>query len=393
MLGFATLRKVQKWRVILSADERDCRCPQSPSLVMFCRELYLQPPKSMEVLIQPMKKPSSLYSNWFNRSTYFKIEEIFQPLKLFRNVTCLGLRALKGMYYTDDTIEDDRIPHHIAPTLRSDLESLVQGSGQVILVFKMYERLADYACVFERCERFKNDMSVSYFRLVHGILYPPNDTDPRERTAEELLNPFTHHPVEELLQTANRQSIDREPNNFIRTRKDLLQYLEPQYQRIAAAAAKMADFVKSWKRPNNLLDPLLNISYWSWEGVAIEDFGIAVLHVEEYAKAFHRDAPLLIQGRIRAMQRQFDLAYRNLPRELLLTELSDWLEEAQATRKKVIKNSTNVSRFIKCFKAAVNDMDTQYLSIRKTRKALLSLIRPIARKITALVWKCGVVMR
>jgi hypothetical protein len=370
MLDFAPIRKVRRWRVILTADQKECHWPQSPAFVMFCRELYQQPLKSLEVLIQPMENPSSTYQYSFNRTSHFKMEEILQPLALFRNVTRLELRTLKGMYLTEDMpelLDVDEIPHHIAPKLKSDLMSSAQGVSPVVLVFKMYEKLASYARSFERCERFRKEMSVSYSDLVHGISYPRKDND---RRPEELLNPFTHHPIEGMLQTANRQSIDHEPDAFMKTRKDLLQYLEPQYQRIAGAAAKMADFVKSWKRSSHLLDPLLDLPNWRWEGFAVEDFGIAALRVEEYATAFRRDAPLHIQGKIRAVQRQFDLAYKNSPRDRLLEELSDWLEVVQGEGNETMKNSTRMSQFTKCFQAAVDDMDTQYLSIRKMRKAL-----------------------
>ena len=56
------------------------------------------------------------------------------------------------------------------------------------------------------------------------------------------------HPVETNLEMASIASEDNDADAFKQARSAVLEYLEPQYQRIVAQAAAMAEFVKAENR-------------------------------------------------------------------------------------------------------------------------------------------------
>lgn len=78
--------------------------------------------------------------------------------------------------------------------------------------------------------------------------------------------------------------------------------------------------------------------------------------LEDYAKSFERDMPLSVKILIREQKRRFESYYDCLPRDQALKRLGtmllhrDWRE------------------FVHYFKIAVDNMDTQYLEIRASRK-------------------------
>jgi hypothetical protein len=109
---------------------------------------------------------------------------------------------------------------------------------------------------------------------------------------------------------------------FLEERDAVLEYLEPQYQKIAAAASTTADFIKRGKKAGFFFDP--NVSGELSYPDPTELAG-AMIVLEDYAKAFVRDVSSHTREHIRVMQHEFDLHYSTMPREMLLKQMSGWL--------------------------------------------------------------------
>ncbi|KAE9373640.1 hypothetical protein N431DRAFT_465918 [Stipitochalara longipes BDJ] len=115
-------------------------------------------------------------------------------------------------------------------------------------------------------------------------------------------------------------------------------------------------------RPSSKHEALFSIEARSnqrWNSVLITS---CLLNLEDYAKSFVRDVPYDIRFQIRKQQRKFDLIYASLEREVLMRKLSEALE--------IDRPTTHPLAWKTWFMAAVDDMDKQYLEIRKARKEL-----------------------
>jgi hypothetical protein len=88
-----------------------------------------------------------------------------------------------------------------------------------------------------------------------------------------------------------------------------------------------------------------------------------IMYLEDYAATFVRDVPSYTKFHIRKEKEEFDFAYSTLEREMTMAMLYN----IQALRSMVYATR----EWRKWFKSAVDDMDKQYLAIRKARKALL----------------------
>jgi hypothetical protein len=175
-------------------------------------------------------------------------------------------------------------------------------------------------------------------------------------------NPFMEypiHPVEESLLLCSVGSESNEAEKFLSPRSNLLNYLEPQYQRIANASLQITKFVKAEKKPGCLLSQKPATESEAIRSIAT--WGMILL--EDYAQSFSRDVPLSTRINIRSSQHKFDAAYASLERESILKRLSGILENDDFQMNTPLK-------FVELFKQAVDDMDMQYLEIRKARKEL-----------------------
>jgi hypothetical protein len=169
---------------------------------------------------------------------------------------------------------------------------------------------------------------------------------------------------------------DIEP--FLNARATVLGYLEPQYQRIANASLQLAEFVKAEKkRGGALFGPSL-----------LENYEVeprctrALLLLEDYAQSFVRDVPLATRINIRKRQTKFDCAYAFLERETLLKRLSSILVNDNV-------KITGSGKFFELFRLAVDNMDKQYLVIRKARKELFDCDDDTYERIVdPELWKC-----
>jgi hypothetical protein len=178
------------------------------------------------------------------------------------------------------------------------------------------------------------------------------------------VNPFKMfwHPVENGLELAKTAAEDdSREQEFKVARAQVVNYLEPQYQRISAASLRITDFVKDQKFQSGLFDPTPSSTGQNWGRVPFDPrifITEALELLQNYANSFTRDAPPDIKALFVSQKSRLDSYYDRMPRELILTRLSS------------LQQSGDYREFIPLFKAAVNDMDTQWLQIREARKAL-----------------------
>jgi hypothetical protein len=207
----------------------------------------------------------------------------------------------------------------------------------------MHEQLVHYAQSFERIETFKSQMTLSYIEEQissssgehdYGCGGPIDSNSEDHDEAVALRSPYLTvsckdaHPVEKALSEANYASSGYLPQihgtdwSFFDARNDVLNFLEPQYQRIAAAGREMAEFMKLSKREGDFLDPAGRETH----GCCLETLTRALICLETYAKSFSRDIPENLQPRFRIWKQDLDLLYEKLPREWLLRCLDNWVK-------------------------------------------------------------------
>lgn len=201
--------------------------------------------------------------------------------------------------------------------VKADLERFLgnEGNNSGLAIYNIYCRLLTYAQAFERSETYKMQMDSEYGYIrqrVNDLLsdfpersdVPKEDghhrglrlLEPRGRSydydyPQPPLSPFKgtkYHPVERALEHASYAWEVDHPEILSDARDKIVNYLEPQYRRITAAALICNNFVKHKKRNLVLFD---NMEYsQAWDLLA--EF---LLQVRKYARSFARDVPDEIQ--------------------------------------------------------------------------------------------------
>jgi hypothetical protein len=175
-------------------------------------------------------------------------------------------------------------------------------------------------------------------------------------------NPFSlqgvlyQHPVEQSLRAAFRETIRHNSDAFKQHRSNVLERLEPQYQRILAASAKLVDFIKSEKRAHRFLSPDFTDKLIHQELMAE-----GLVLVEDYNEALKkRDIPETVRVLIKCVQEQFDASYERSSSQSIMRDLQlSW-------------KTQDCTAFRNNFKRAVNKLDQVYLRIRDTRNQLFT---------------------
>ena len=347
--------------MVLSANADEYPVAPHARFVYFCRALFDNPPQSLKVLILPRgeefnSRPASY--PWEQRTgNYHALSRVISPLKILRKVCDFQLAEADG----DDVgvyqplLDRSNLPWHDLNTdFKAKVKALVESDQPIQHLFKMLRNLVVYAQSFERCEQYRRDMNPTYG--IASCLLSGAHSFP------EIENPFMRgpiHPVENALLIASKACDDDDIEAFKPARKLVIEYLEPQYQRIAVAATLVAVLVKKRKKPGYLFDP--KSPKLGFKCRYNSDYTALTLLLEDFAKSFNRDMPAMTRYHIRSCQRKFNLSYSTQPREVLLKQISDCLED---------QYSSTGDDFVKWFKAAMDDMDSQYLQIRASRKAL-----------------------
>ncbi|CZR65105.1 uncharacterized protein PAC_15005 [Phialocephala subalpina] len=348
------LTKIKRWRVFLSAAELDewsimeGQCPREDFLT-FCRAICNVQLLSLDVLLVPDIE---------NGEEKYGIGRVLQPLQLLRNVQHLEISQANMVPWShaDSIRNDDGRSAPILPSqLISKIKTVVQGNSLPTHVFKKYDRIVPYAQAFERNKGFAARMKPDYFSFRTSDWSKFDNRGSRSYPN----SPFKRgeiHPVENALEFAAFASEANDMALFKTSRQTVIDFLEPQFARIQHAALQVSSFVKCHKRPGRFLD-IEGYSPYRFGMQKLPIYGEATLLLEQYAESFVRDIPYSKLVELRLEGEDWKSVYRNLPREVMLQKLSLVIE----------KKEINHDQFFGLFKALVDDMDKQYIEIRKTR--------------------------
>ncbi|KAF4625446.1 hypothetical protein G7Y89_g12724 [Cudoniella acicularis] len=376
----AAVKKVRKWSIVV-ASRRDPSL-QRLRVVLFARAISDNPPRQLQLLLH---SPQPLSGHEECRVAF---KQMLQPLKILRNVNFEVARLKHSQMPANQQQEGAKISSKTLTAIKKELK-VVKKESSVQPVFRMCERLVAYAQSFERHEQFRSEMAPSYFDIMSKREYrdmnrssrPPRRTYANGSSTNKAPNPFTtkpQHPVEAGIHLAIKHSSDLKSIGFLEARRKALEYLEPQYQRIAEAASKLTAFIKAHKIENHLFDSNSKEPFETHQGrlhrgqqtLFDKHFVEAMVLLEDYAAAFTRDVPHGTRINIRQVQRTFDHCYANKHREVLLRRLNDMLEDEPNQEPFDAERRRKIALFTESFRHAVDDMDEQYLQIREARKRL-----------------------
>jgi len=375
------VRRVKHWKVVIGAHKdifRDSEAP-TPSFVHFCRAICQHPPKSLTVSIVPrgncLVKQLCNYANV--TAQYHDITEVLKPLRMLRNIKRVSIVAgeIPDFPVYREPAPGEIQPHEISPALITELSQLAQGDKPVKHIFLMYRKLVAYAQTFERIKGFKSDMDPHYGQALHRLRSSGKYIGGGDWGSPYKGNP--HHPVENALDYASAACELGKVSTFLKARKAVLEYLEPQYRRILECSLQLLEYIKQHKVAESFLSAVAPSPIFSGPPPAE-----AMLRLGDYANAFVRDVPWEIRLRMRDLQRIFGLPYAKLPREALMHQLTSLFDSGDFSH-------LSIPEFTNLFKLAVDDMDTQMLEIRKARKELFDKdFEDLGHDVDLELWRC-----
>jgi hypothetical protein len=386
--------RVKNWKILVSRLDFywDNRFRLSWNLFKFCRAICHSAPDTIELAIIP----SSMEEAFTNAEEHtVEMYALLAPLKILRRVGNLLIRAaepedLRGLtllrkWEPDDpdtgfnTAEDIPVVESWdLPTKEAEdeLVDLVTGDSPVELLFEMYRNLLTYAQTFERIEALKLGMGLDpqkRFEQYLGSDYKHfvETYDAHKNPFEKPQNGDQDHPVEQALCKANQsawrisnpESSDYEAiaaMNFGEQRAMVLNFLDPQYKQIVDASNHLNMFIKEEKVPGGLFDANADRGKSFKHPDNSEVMSLGLVFLDEYAKSFQRHSPPEFRAKIIRQSQVWAKDREELPREQGLTRLHQMFE------------SQDFTSFVEVFRFVCDDLDAQYLEIRKARRELFA---------------------
>ncbi|KAK0100946.1 hypothetical protein ONS95_013063 [Cadophora gregata] len=350
--------KVKHWKVMVSCFA-GYEYAQTTELLEFCRLLFFTQPKSVTVLSVGKEftrewRGFHEYEGPFVGDKIFPASTVFAPLNILRN-----LRELK--FEASGTEE-------VAYDIQLDAKIVAESGSPSPL--SMYASVLGYAQSFERSQIFRGDMGkVRWCCREHMAIMPsPNKFLRQTRHDRKFINPFktsVTHPVENSLELAKFACDENDLDDFKVQRRVILEYLEPQYQRIADFMDQLRAFVNKQKgvvngRPGILSpDAVFRNDEVADVGEQMEDLLEGTLLLEDCARAFVRDLSPEVRRIVRLYQERFDSQYDTHSRDRVV----------QGSLNKAFLSADWQDWFYD-FKRAAKNMMEQYLRIRDARKKL-----------------------
>ncbi|KAF8859643.1 hypothetical protein BDZ45DRAFT_354042 [Acephala macrosclerotiorum] len=192
--------------------------------------------------------------------------------------------------------------------------------------------------------------------------------DRRARSTLNLFKTRTPHPVEHALELAKYASDENDAEEFKKQRKIILEFLEPQYQRIMEANNKLATFIRGKGRYAGLYgnDHNMYVSPEDKEGTAdrMKHALEGTKLLQSYANAFQRDLTPEVELLVNLHHDIFTAYYGKEERG---KELANVYEQLRGPQNWYILREG--------FECSANDMKVQHLAIRRARKALFEFDR------------------
>jgi len=322
---------------------------------------------------------------------------ILAPLRILRRVGSLNIRAAYPgdvgylrLYQKDNNLwpkefktdeEDFVIDRWDLPDHETKVEliDLATGDSPVELLFEMYQKVLVYAQSFERLQPFKVAMAL-------GV---DSDKDieqrfgPEYRQSAALLrshkNPFTEefsggqvHPVEQALSRENTFAQDFTSDvdflyaggvatYFKEQRTMIVNFLEPQYKQLVEAGNRLNLFIKQEKTLGGIFDADRSTKTSAAASSEVtSSWSLGLVFLEDYAKSFKRHCPPEFRANFIRHGKYWENAAQKLPMEVGLKQLHEMFETG------------DFESFVDVFKFVCDDMDKQYLEIRRARKELFA---------------------
>jgi hypothetical protein len=383
-----SITSVKSWKIVLSFpfknDKLETIIPYG--FRFLCEQVLPKAsPHTLDIAIIPKN-----YGFRLIEGGYHAPSQVLKPLDYIRNVTNVTLRDAEdseipefyAQYSRHRSVEKCMLrksgyvsQFHDCPELKVDLATPLRELGPVEFVSKMYPQLLKYAQTFERDECFRLEMAIPLGENL--CLYEQNyKRYPRVRDYKSIKgtrNPFRGalvHPVELNLTLPYSTLNTHDTDLFKRFRKNVVEALEAQYQRISEAATNIAEYIKDEKTKQGLFDAffsrkaffaseyILYDGHWQdWDG----DMGATGIRIlQEYAASFQRDVP-------DELLQQFE------PEQRRLNALYSTVEPLKSVKKVILAyDAKNFRPLCRLFREAVDELDKRFLGIRKAREGLLA---------------------
>ncbi|QSZ35540.1 hypothetical protein DSL72_008410 [Monilinia vaccinii-corymbosi] len=350
------IKHVRHWKAVVGTlSYNPFRFNDATLLTTFCRSLLLHPPRSLEILILPKRMEDPVHIDLDDLD-----KGILRPLLTLHKDVRISFRTAGSGESVDGT-EGDHVPFLPSRgTIQQISERNVKNGTYNEHLGLEYKSLLKYAQSFERIDSFKDNMA------------HPNTFNPKEVYPE---NPYKctgqSHPVEKWLQKASEKSGQEELDveGFKTIRRNIVQYLEPQYQRISSAGSALNRFIKKNKQKNGILEPHPRGTFesWPWDERLWESYAEAMLLLEAYIASFDRDAPYHVRIIIRKMGKEYRELVGTLPRNVIFRTICRNYDDSIRIPDQ---------RFVADFRKVVDDCTTQWLEIRHARKRLFQWDHP-----------------
>ncbi|KAI9646028.1 hypothetical protein NHQ30_005466 [Ciborinia camelliae] len=356
----AILKHVKHWKVVITAIEDPFFVGDERCMMGFCGAISLYPPRSIEVLVIPKgvekTTASSVYKNDRRNIWYFE--------RYLRNIESFTFRSATIDEIPDSFIREDGPANQLMPVLPSSetanriahsVTRSLDDDPSFELPHIKFQCLVEYAQTFERIADFKTGMSI---KPMMSVMRQNIDRIPGTPLRDNCW-----HPVEIELCLIPMFLATDDQDGAKACRKTIVEYLEPQYRRIATAANNVNQFVKRHK--NSRLD--IFSQFMCPEKEFFEPYPDCEDDLEEildlvkvYAATFKRDMPPDVQAAIKKQQVHYDARFDFLPREQAFVRLDHYFKYA------------TWYRFVEALRIIIDDCDKQYLEIREARKKLFN---------------------
>jgi hypothetical protein len=360
------LTNVKSWRLVLQipCHYDDHQCCVLKTLSLTCEALSKSSMKFLDIAIIPNNVAVEDLTQ-LPRSC--SLDKYLKPLDYIRNMERVTVRDADIFEVPDAIHQNENLIQYESqlwdfPEIQVSLVTRLEGNQPVEILSKQYAQTLKYAQCFEEYGPFRLEMALaSGEHLQNEYRYgyymdSNNEIDFVMEDWSEMLgrNPFRgtiFHPVGMNLALADLTQQDYDAALFKDYRKKVIKALEPQYQRIAKAAGKIAKCVKQDK----LHDGFLSIHH----STAISNYKVPIELLKDYAASFHREIPAELISQFEHHKRRLKALYSMLDSSIMVAKVMRSYDLQQRS-----------SHIVDLYQKAVDKLDQRFLAIRKARKEL-----------------------
>ncbi|ATZ52987.1 hypothetical protein BCIN_08g06010 [Botrytis cinerea B05.10] len=390
------------------------------SLVPFCHLVTLceAPPHALEIIIRAKKDGETPVRSEYLGMVPTESEKLrlVIPLEMLRGVGSLqftyGEKSSGNNIPTEENPNEDTTPpdedanpdttqNNIPPeistyqlTHHSEIINLATSKTKILAVespSNIYNHLLSYAQAFERYEPFKQHMGANWL-YQNSYMGTPNPYKTKSPNPIQYSNPFgpqnndyKSHPVNRHLSNTAAAVRRHDIAALRKNRKAVIDFLEPQYTRIMKQVKNCREFTEKqnqkfgmWMKVSILQNRILNhpravansvlgqsSNLRPDERIKSIDFSEALVVLEEYADSFTRDIPHETRRQIALIRYEYHGHYEIMEREVAIHKLQNMVIDMPRPYDEA------AVEFKRLYMLAANDMQRQFLEIRRARRQLV----------------------